>query len=42
MEHGAGDTAAEGRVVEEGRREGVSPHLVSDRLVRAKIAAARK
>jgi leucine dehydrogenase len=29
-------------VVEEGRREGVSPHLVSDRLVRAKIAAARK
>ncbi len=28
-------------VVEEGRREGVSPHLVSDRLVRAKIAAAR-
>ncbi|MBS0385152.1 MAG: Glu/Leu/Phe/Val dehydrogenase [Proteobacteria bacterium] len=29
-------------VVEAGRREGVSPHLVSDRLVRAKIAAARK
>ncbi len=29
-------------VVEEGRRQGVSPHLVSDRLVRAKIAAARK
>jgi len=29
-------------VVAEGRREGVSPHLVSDRLVRAKIAAARK
>lgn len=28
-------------VVEEGRREGVSPHLVSDRLVRAKIAATR-
>ena len=29
-------------IVEEGRREGVSPHLVSDRLVRAKIDAARK
>jgi len=28
-------------VVDEGRREGVSPHLVSDRLVRAKIAATR-